>query len=328
MSDTPAVPIADTQAAAPALLTVSAPPHDVRRDSVARIMLIAFAALVPASVVPVLLYGTHVLLAMLLGLSAAAATEWIITAIRRRRMVLIDGSACVTGLLLALSLPPQAPLWLAPLGGVFAIAVAKMALDGLGRNFLNPALAGRAFLAISFPAVFATAASAAPFPLAADARAFLDLFIGYQGLWIGSVSAAALLAGAAALWYFRIIDFSLPIAFIATAFALFWVDGGSGGLFTAVALLSPLFDVVTGGILLAALFMATDPVTSPTGTAARILAGAGCGAMVWIFHAYGQEANAPMYAILIMNCLVPWLDRLFVRRPLGLRGKKTGAEGA
>jgi Na+-translocating ferredoxin:NAD+ oxidoreductase RnfD subunit len=207
------------------------------------------------------------------------------------------------------------------------VFVAKLAMGGLGRNFLNPALAGRAFLLLSFPGVFAAADIAAPLPGAADPSALINLLIGYQGSWIGTVSTVALLAGAAVLWYFRIIDFSLPFAFIGTAFVLFWTGNGQGGLFTAGALFESLFDIITQGIVVAALFMATDPVTSPTGARARIFAGVLCGAFAWFFHMTGQGSGSPMYAVLVMNCLVPWLDRLFVRRPLGLRGKKTAATG-
>ena len=323
MSEIATASLTEIRAAAAPTLVVSAPPHQTCKDSVARLMLITLAALMPAAVLSVLLYGTHVLMVMALGIATAAATEWIIGIVRQRRFALIDWSACITGLLLAFSLPPRAPLWLAPLGCVFAIAVAKMAMGGFGRNFLNPALAGRAFLLLSFPAVFSPSAGAAPHPATADASAFFNLFIGYQGSWIGAASAASLFVGAAVLWYFRIIDFLLPLAFIFTSFILFWLAGGESRMFTAGAFLTPLFYTVTGGVLLTALFMATDPVTSPVSACARLLSGLGCGALTWFFYAHGQGYNGPVYAVLVTNCLVPWLDRLCVRRALGLRRRRS-----
>ena len=263
-----------------------------------RTMFITLAALVPAAVVSIIQNGVHALSIIAVCVAAAAATEWMFLSREKKRPVMIDGSAGVTGLLFAFSLPPHAPLWTALLGSVFAIAIVKMTFGGLGRNFLNPALAGRAFCALSFPAVFA--AAAAP-PLSVSGAPLLHLLTGFQDGWIGGSSAGALLAGAIVLWCLRTIDFTVPLAFIGSAGALFWFFGGS--------FISALLTVGTGGLLLGAFFMATDPVTSPKSVPARLLFGTGCGALAFLFRKFGSANDSVMYAILLMNLAVPYLDR-------------------
>jgi Na+-translocating ferredoxin:NAD+ oxidoreductase subunit D len=270
-------------------------------------MLMTLAALVPVIGVSVALNGVHVLLIIALSMAAAAAAEWGIRSIEEKRPVMIDGSAGLTGLLLACSLPPQVPLWMAPLGSLFAIAIVKMSFGGRGRNFLNPALAGRAFCVLSFPVVFASAAT----PVSGET--FLNLIAGYQGGWIGGSSAGALLLGAIVLWCLRIIDFTLPLAFIGSSLVLFWLGGEGHGL------LSVLLQIGTGGLLLGAFFMATDPVTSPKAASARLLFGTGCGALTFLFRKFGSADNSVMYAVLLMNLMVPYLDRYCGRRPMGVR---------
>lgn len=281
------------------LLSVSMPPHLRGNWSVPRIMCITVAALVPALVVSVVFNGLRPLLAAVLCVSAAAAAEWALAAIKEHKGVMIDGSACVTGLLFAFILPPQIPLWMALAGPVFAIVIVKAAFGGLGRNFLNPALAGRAFCALSFPSLFSTAP-------AGDT--------GFPCLWI----AGALLAGAIALLSLRIIDFTLPCAFIGSVFVLFWFTGVNNGLFTAAAIVPALYKVCTGTLLLVAFFMATDPVTSPATPMGRFLFGAGCGVLAFLFRA---SNDGIIDAVLVMNCIIPYLDRYCSRRRSGRRLK-------
>lgn len=254
-------------------LAVSAAPHIRGRNSVPAIMLVTLAALMPALGVSAVHNGPRVLLTAAVSMAAAALAEWVFRIIAERRTMMIDGSAVLTGLLLAYTLPPRVPLWIPPLGAVFAIVIVKMAFGGLGRNFLNPALAGRAFCMVVFPAVFGALPSP---PIAVPGDTLWSFLIGYQGGWIGGSSVGALLAGAAVLWGLRIIDMTLPVSFFAASFLLFWLaDVGHDPL-------SALVQVGTGSMFLCALFMATEPVTSPKASGARLLFGFGCGALAFL----------------------------------------------
>ncbi|MGA2507925.1 MAG: RnfABCDGE type electron transport complex subunit D [Chitinispirillaceae bacterium] len=281
------------------MLVVSSAPHVRGAETMPRSMIITLAALLPAAAVAVMWNGVHSFFVIVICMAAAAATEWVFLSRGKKRPVMIDGSAAVTGLLLALSFPPQVPFVAALLGPVFAIAIVKMALGGLGRNFLNPALAGRVFCALSFPAAFAAAAPSIP----SGGNMFFDLVIGHQSGWIGGFSAGALLAGAIVLRCLRIIDVTLPVAFAGSAYVLFRCFGGAN---TA---LSAMSGIGIGSLLLCAFFMATDPVTSPKTVPARFLFGAGCGILTFFLIKFGGANNSVAYAVLTMNLLIPYLDR-------------------
>jgi Na+-translocating ferredoxin:NAD+ oxidoreductase subunit D len=307
----------------PSLLVVAAPPHLRAKDSVSRRMLWVLLALTPAAGIAIVLYGVHALLSIAASVGAAVAAEYLIAVVAQKKVPLFDGSAVITGLLLAFSLPPQAPLWGGAIGSIFAIAVVKMAFGGLGCNFLNPALAGRAFLLVAFPSAFSGAAAVAtqtaPFATLDIKEALLNLFIGYQGGWMGGSSAGALIIGAAVLWYLRRIDFVIPLAFIVSAFCLFWATNGSGSLLTPSALQASLTAILSGGLILVALFMATDPVTSPIALRARLFYGAGCGLLTFAFQKFGSANDGVMQAVLLMNCAAPALDRFLMSKPFGVR---------
>ena len=309
------------------ILTVSFPPHGRSAETVRRIMLITCAALLPAVGFSVALYGARAIASVLGAVAAATATEWIICALRDRSMPSIDGSACLTGLLLALSLPPGLPLWAAPIGSIFAIGVVKMVFGGLGRNFLNPALAGRAFCAFTFPALFAAAGMSAS-RMAAGSGGFgtlANLFAGYSGGWLGASSTVALLLGAVALWTLRIIDIEVPLAFLGSAFLLSWVTSGPSAILTASGFMSAITALLTGGVPLVALFMATDPVTSPATRRSRLFFGAGCGALTVVFRNFGSANDGAMHAVLLMNLTVPYFDRYFRPMAFGCR-HRTGTQ--
>lgn len=304
---------ADERSAVPRsapLFAVSAAPHLRGRWSVPATMLFTLAALFPALGVSAVHNGAYVLLVAAVSMAAAAAAEWVFRSIAEKRPVMLDGSAYLTGFLLAGTLPPQVPLWVPLLGAVFAIVIVKMAFGGLGRNFLNPALAGRAFCVLAFPAVWN--AVSAP-PVSVPGETLLPLVMGYQGGWLGGSSAGALLIGAAVLWGLRIIDVTLPVSFITSSFLLFWLAGEGQGALAA------LVQVSIGGMFLSALFMATDPATSPKTPMGRLLFGTGCGALAFLFRKYGSAGDGVMYAVLLMNCIVPYLD-LFCGR-LRTRGR-------
>ena len=295
------------------LFSVSAPPHLRGRLSLRAAMLITLAALVPALGVSVAHNGAYVLLVAAASMASAAAAEWVFLLVAEKRPKMIDGSAVITGLLLACTLSPRVPLWVPLVGSVFAIAIVKMAFGGFGCNFLNPALAGRAFCVLVFPAVFSAVLS----PLSpVSGETLLSFVMGHRGGLLGGSSAGALIIGAAVLWGLRIIDVTLPVSFIGSSFLLFWLAGAGHDPLPA------LVQATTGGMLLCALFMATDPVTSPKTPAARLLFGTGCGVFAFLFRNSGGAGDNMMYAVLLMNCIVPYFDR-YCGRPLRRRAGGT-----
>jgi electron transport complex protein RnfD len=270
------------------------------------------------------LNGLRAPLIVALSMAAAAATEAALDFLEKKRIAMIDHSALVTGMLGAFLLPPQIPLWVAPVVSIFAIAIVKKPFGGVGRNFLNPALAGCALCVLMFPALFRTAAAAGLADAPVNMATVVNLLSGYQGALIGGASAGALLAGAIVLWCLRIGDAVVPTAFFGSAFVMFWCSAKNGTMFAAPALLLALQFVVSGGLPLVALFMAADPVTSPVTKRARFLFGIGCGVLTVILCKAGaQSANyGVVFAVLLMNLTVPWLDRYCRRRPFGAVGKK------
>jgi electron transport complex protein RnfD len=307
--------------------------------AVPEIMLSVIIALAPAFVGSLFFFGVRSCILTCACVVAALATEWSITAFLKRPIALNDYSAIVTGMLLAFNLPPGLPVWMAMLGSAFAIGVAKMAFGGLGSNFINPALAGRAFLMVSYPAAMthfsaplsgtlsgfsslvdgATAATPLAFFKAAAASGSLNhldllktiprLFWGNTGGCIGETSAALLVLGAVFLWYKRIIGFIIPFFFMGTVFLYFWLFNGTGEFFSTRALCAPLYQVLSGGLVLGALFMATDTATSPITPWGKVIFGAGCGLLTVIIRKFGGYPEGVCYAILLMNCVVPLLDR-------------------
>jgi electron transport complex protein RnfD len=320
-------------------LHVSVSPHIRHTGSVPAIMLSVIIALGPAFIGSVVFFGVRSCILTCACVAAAVATEWSITALLRKPASINDYSAIVTGMLLAFNLPPDLPVWMAMLGSMFAIGVVKMAFGGLGSNFMNPALAGRAFLMVSYPAAMThwsapihgtlsgfsrgiegvtTATPLACFKAAAasghlhqlDLReAIPGLFWGNTGGCIGETSAALIVLGALFLWYKRIIGFIIPSLFIGTVFLFFWMSNGSGEFFSTHALYAPLYQILSGGLMLGALFMATDTVTSPITPWGKAIFGVGCGMLTVVIRKFGGYPEGVCYAILLMNCVVPLLDR-------------------
>ncbi len=321
------------------LLHVSTSPHILYPGGVPSIMLSVALALVPALIGSVIFFGLRSLLLVGACIASAVGAERLITVLAKRPSTIGDYSALVTGMLLAFTLPPALPLWMAVCGSVFAVAVVKMSFGGLGGNFMNPALAGRAFLTISFPAAMSQwtapfhgtiggltkgldGASAAT-PLAYFKGVFasgnfhpLDfqealprLFLGSVGGSIGETSAALLFAGALYLWYKRIVGLSIPCVFMGTVFLLFWLFNGTGEFLTSEALIVPFYQLLAGGLVLGAFFMASDPVTTPITPWGRVIFGAGCGVLTFLFRSYGDRPEGVCFAILLMNCCTPLIER-------------------
>lgn len=302
------------------LLNVSSSPHIRQKLTTGNVMFDVVLALLPATVFGIYRYGLHAFLVIACSILAAELTEWIFDYIVKKPNTLKDGSAVVTGLLLALSLPHSVPLYIPVLGGIFAILFVKCFFGGLGKNFMNPALAARCFLLISFGSTmtsFSIDGVSSSTPLAAlragEVISVPDIYLGFSNSVIGG-SALALLLGGLLLWVMGGITIEIPASCILafTAFMVFF--GGQG--FDVPFLLT---HICAGGILMGAFFMATDPVTSPMTSRGQILYGIIIGILAGLFRVKGTAADSVSYAIIISNMLVPFIDKLPVPKPLGYK---------
>ncbi|MBW2989767.1 RnfABCDGE type electron transport complex subunit D [Candidatus Woesearchaeota archaeon] len=302
------------------ILDVSSSPHIRDKDDISRIMWSVVLALAPASLAGAYFFGIRALWIILLSIFSSVSAEFTIQKAAKRRSSIGDGSAVLTGLLLGLVLPPLTPWWMVVLGSVFAIAIGKMVFGGLGNNIFNPALAGRAFLTISWPALMAgwllpdAATGATPLTLLkmeGIKAGYSSLFLGNIGGCIGETSAIALLIGAAFLFYKGIIGWRIPSAYIGSVFLLSLFFGQD-----------PFFHILAGGLLIGAFFMATDYVTSPITPNGKIIFGIGCGFFTIVLRLFSSYAEGVMFAILLMNAAVPLIERHTKKKPLGYRRKR------
>jgi electron transport complex protein RnfD len=298
------------------MFIVSPAPHIRSSITTQKIMYIVILALLPAGLAGVYIFGLSSLKIILISIIACVLSEAIFLMLRNKDpKIVLDGSAILTGLLLAYNLPPEVPLWLPVVGGIVSIVLGKQIFGGLGHNIFNPALVGRAFLQISWPVYMTTwknprwavdAVSTAT-PLAREgARAFtyMDLFLGNHGGCIGEVCIVMLLLGAAALLLMKIISLHIPASFIGTVLLLTWMFGGEG-LFRG----DFMFHLLAGGLVLGAFFMATDYVTRPLTNRGKIIFGIGCGILTVVIRLKGSYPEGVSYAILFMNAVVPLIDR-------------------
>jgi len=298
--------------------SVSLSPHVRDSASTRRIMLDVCLALVPALIVGVCFFGLYSLLVVALSVLAAVGAEALMQYCLKKPITVADGSAAVTGLLLGLTLPPKAPWYVPVCGAVFAIVIAKQIFGGLGDNFINPALAGRAFLLACWPVQITTypapalvdaVSSATPLAdagFAQSASALQNAFLGLIPGTIGETCKLALLIGAAYLLIRRVIDWRIPVAYLATLLILSFIAGQNG-----------LISILTGGVILGAFFMATDYVTSPVAPWAKLCYGFGCGLITFAIRTWGAYPEGVTYAILLMNVAAPLLDRGFRPRKYG-----------
>ncbi len=337
-------------------LVVSVSPH-IREDvSVPKIMYSVVFALLPALIGSVYFFGSRALLVTIVAVASALGTEALYQRVARRPLAVKDGSALITGILLAFNLPASSPLWLPLVGSFFAIFVAKQLFGGLGYNFINPALAGRAFLTASWPSIMTggwtspirgtisgmksatitklgldTVTQATPLNLAKEAMRILNdpssaqaqldvanralhqlnqgetlrsLFFGNVGGCLGETSTLLLLLGAIFLLIRRYIDWRIPLGYLLSVALL------TGVLHTlGVSKLTPLFHILSGGIILGAFFMATDMVTTPVTQRGRWLFGTGCGIITVLIRVWGGYPEGCSYSILLMNVFTPLIDR-------------------
>ena len=297
-------------------LTVNSSPH-IRGDfRTSRLMLDVVLALLPALAVGAIVLGPRALLVALISVAAAVATEYLYSWITKKRNTTIDCSAMVTGLLFAMTLPVSVPYWVAAAGSAFAILAAKLMFGGLGQNIFNPALLARAALMLlvpaaltRYPALGVDAVSAAT-PLhhmvmpALPEESILDMFLGNCPGSIGEISALALLLGGVYLVVRKVISARIPLAYLGTVAMLTLVFHKTDN-----ALAWMLYSLFGGGVMLGAIFMATDYVTSPVTPKGQIIYGVGCGVLTVIFRYFGLFPEGVTYAILLMNLCVWVIDR-------------------
>lgn len=309
------------------ILKVSSNPHVRSKDTTARIMQYVVIALIPAAAFGVYNFGIHALLLILTTVATTVLAEYIYDRCMKKKNSIGDFSAVVTGLLLALNLPPMAPLWIGIIGGLFAIIVVKMLFGGLGQNFMNPALGARCFLLISFTSImtnFDCDAYTGATPLAViksgeGSVALTDMIVGRTAGTIGETSVIALLAGAVFLLVMKVIDLRVPASYILSFAVFILIFGGRG--FDGNYILS---ELAGGGLMLGAFFMATDYVTRPITKNGQYLFGIFLGVMTGIFRLFGPSAEGVSYAIILGNLLVPLIEQ--VTRPVAF-GKRAVRKG-
>ena len=321
------------------LFNVSSSPHVRSEETTRSIMMDVAIAMLPATAFGVFQFGLHALLVIIATVFACVVSEYVFEKVTKRTVTISDFSAVVTGMILALNCPSEIPLWIPMLGGVFAIVIVKQIYGGLGQNFMNPALAGRCFLMISFAGKMTDFAVSDSFrgvvdtvsgatPLAAlkqngftdSSVSVLHMFIGDIQGTIGETSALAILIGAAILLVFKVIDLKIPLTYIGS-FAVFVILYmlGTGKGFDVNYLFSHIFG---GGLMLGAWFMATDYVTTPITPRGQYVYGVCLGVLTAIFRLFGGSAEGVSYAIIFCNLLVPMIERVTRHPAFGKGGKK------
>jgi electron transport complex protein RnfD len=316
-------------------------------------MIDVIIGLIPAMAAAGYYFRIYALILIPTCVISAVATEWLCNLIRKKENSLGDFSAVVTGIILALSLPPNLPAWATVIGSVFAVSIGKMVFGGLGANIFNPAMIGRAFLTASFGMMMTTWTAPATIdknmpeisakntiamtqatPLAWSKQAIKtkniediskktnasiangmlkDLFFGQRGGCLGETSSLAILLGGLYLVVRRTIKPHIPLAVLSSSF----VFGGIAYLINSDTYISPLAHLTSGGMLLGAFFIATDPVTSPLSTKGRWLFGIGVGTMTMLIRIVGEYPEGMMFAVLLMNSVTPLIDKLFKLVPTG-----------
>ncbi len=320
-------------------LNVSASPHVKSPKTVTGIMLDVVIALCPALFASFFLFGPQALAVTAVCVGTCVLSEFICRKVMKRNNTISDLSAVVTGLLLAFNLPSTIPLWMAAIGSVVAIVVVKQFFGGIGQNFVNPALAGRIILLTSFPTAMAswtkplswqTEAITTASPLGAmynEAGEFTsenlptltDMLIGNRAGCLGEVCAIGLILGGLYLVIRKVISPVIPLTFIGTVVVFMTISGGFNMEFVAYQLLS-------GGLLIGAIFMATDYTTSPISLKGKIIFGIGCGLITSLIRVFGNLPEGVSFAIVLMNILVPHIERLTAPKPFGTVKQKKSKE--
>lgn len=305
------------------LLTVASSPHIKRPDTTRGIMSDVVIALAPAATYGCILFGLRALAVLITSVSMAVLCEFLWNKALKKPNTIKDMSAVVTGLLLGMNLPPTLPLWQAAIGSAAAIIVVKQMFGGLGHNFANPAIAARIILLVSFPAsmtrftepVSDAVTSATPLAGTAGTLSFKTLFFGMHAGSIGETSAFLLIVGGLYLVIRRVITPIIPVCFIGTVALLSLTSGES-----------VMLSVFGGGLILGAMFMATDYTTSPTTPLGKAVFAVGCGIITFVIRKFGSLPEGVSYSILLMNILVPHINRFTLSKPFGFEKVKEAAK--
>jgi len=325
------------------LLTVSTSPHIRCEESISKIMWNVNLALAPAALFAVYYFGIPALTTIVASILAAVASEYFVQKVRGKDITINDGSAFLTGLLLAMCLPPSVPIYLPIVGSFIAIVISKHTMGGLGQNIFNPAHVGRAALMASWPVAMTTwtqittsvdvVTSATPLNIAkqqgyaklvetfgSDPNLYKALFLGTRNGCIGETSTILLVLGGCYLIYKRYINWQVPVCMIGTVGILTWAFGGvvgpnPTGLFTG----DPIFHMMAGGLIIGAFFMATDMVTIPITRKGQIIFAIGAGALTSLIRIKGGYPEGVCYSILLMNAVTPLIDRACTPVKFGIR---------
>ncbi len=317
-------------------LVVSASPHLRTKDTTQRIMLDVVISLIPALIAAVVLFGPRVLAVTATSVITAVLSEFVARKVMKRHNTIQDLSAVVTGLILAFNLPVSIPLWMAAIGSFFAIVVVKQMFGGIGQNFANPAIVARIILLLSFgqamgnwtaPLSWKTDAVSTATPLAVIGGetnealpSLLDMFLGIRGGCLGETCSIALIIGGIYLMARKVISYKIPVAFIGTVAVIMLIAGKFDFEFVA-------YELMGGGLLLGAFFMATDYSTSPIKSNAKIVFGVGCGLLTCVIRLFASLPEGVSFAILIMNLLVPHIETIMAPKPFGTVKEKKSKEG-
>ena len=300
-------------------LILSPSPHVRDSASTTKIMLDVILALLPAAVLSAIYFGLRALLVLAVCIGVSVLSEYLFEKLCKRENTISDLSAVVTGLLLALNLPVTIPLWIAALGSIVAIIVAKQLFGGIGKNFANPAIVARIVLFLSFSGAMTDFASngivavTGATPLAAtDALpTYKELLLGLHGGVMGETSAIALLIGGVYLLLRRVISWHTPVAFLGSVFLFTWILRLCG------MEIDPIYHILAGGLMLGAFFMATDYATTPPNPLGKLVFGIGCGIITVLIRVWGNYPEGVSFAILLMNILTPYITKLTQKKVFG-----------
>ena len=304
-------------------LVVMPSPHIKDRATTSSVMLDVIIALVPSIIASAILFGPRTLLLTAVCVGCCAGFEYLFCMVTKRENTIRDLSACVTGVILAMNLPVSFPIWMAVIGCFAAIVITKELFGGIGQNFANPALVGRIVLFFSFAKYMTNwntssgvvVASATPLGMLAagstELPSYLDLFLGLKGGVLGETCILTLLIGGIYLVWRKIITPTIPLVYIGTVFVMCFLLGAD-----------PLYHILSGGLFLGAIFMATDYTTSPVTEKGKAVFAVGCGLITVIIRLYGSYAEGVSFAILLMNILTPHIDNLTRQVPFGGVQKK------
>lgn len=321
------------------MMTVSASPHMRSKDTTTRIMLDVIIALIPTLIASAFIFGPRVLIVTCVTVGTCVIAEYISRKVMKRHNTLGDLSAIVTGLLLAFNMPSTIPYWIAVIGSVVAIVVVKQFFGGIGQNFANPAIAARIILLMSFAQDMAnwvapyswkteTVTTATPLALLgteneAELPSLLQMLLGVRAGTIGETCSLLLIIGGIYLVARKVISVKIPLAYIGTVAVCMLIKGHGDLEFVA-------YQLMSGGLLLGAIFMATDYATSPINTKGKIIFGIGCGLLTSLIRIFASMTEGVSFAILIMNFLVPYIEMLTTPEPFGTpkKEKKSKKEAA